>query len=102
QKEKITALVQEYRSAQQKAMMSAFTGLRGRRGQNGNGGDTAAPPAPSTPEEVQAKLKAASEEVEKARKALGEKVLQQLSDQQNNQWQSLLGKPFIFRKLDTE
>src|SRR5579871_3621117 len=50
-------------------------------------GEIQSPPA--TPAERQAKLEAAQKEIEKARKALGEKALKGITDEQRAQWSTL-------------
>jgi hypothetical protein len=55
------------------------------------------PPLPSTPAEMQVKLEQAKKEIEKARKALGDKALNTLTPEQRRQWNGLTGKPFPFR-----
>ncbi|HLK61549.1 MAG TPA: hypothetical protein VKU00_33685 [Chthonomonadaceae bacterium] len=55
---------------------------------------------PSTPAERQARMEVAQKEIEKARKALGERALKGITDEQHAQWSTLTGKPFTFRTND--
>ncbi len=107
QKEKLAALLQEFRQAQQKAMQTAFAAMRPPQPPAPNADGSTPPPAPQArpnPMEMQARFRAAQQQVEqqmeKVRKGLSEKALAVLTDEQRQRWQTLQGKPFLFRNLE--
>lgn len=53
--------------------------------------------SPAALEEMRQKMAQTQKEIEKLRKTLGDKALNGLSSEQRTQWNTLTGKPFIFR-----
>ncbi len=114
QHNKIMAVVLEFRQTQNKARQDAFESIfRINRPVQSNPGNNPAPPVSAPPpppppvnpaqmqqraRDLQDRIRAVSLEVEKARKAQGEKVLALLTPEQQAQWQAMQGKPFIFLK----
>ena len=99
QRSKTSTALADYLQVQVQAMQKAFTGA----GANGQGGPPqGAGPGGFNPQEMQKKMSEAmqSDEMKKARKEAEKQVLQSLTPEQKETWNSWLGKPFIFRTND--
>jgi hypothetical protein len=110
QQRQVGNIIAEYRTGQQQVMQNAFQGFggRGQRGQ-GQGGDPGAGPGGQggqggrpqfNPEEMRTRMDTAQKEVEKIRKACGDKVVLLLSAEQKQTWKAAQGKPFTFRATE--
>ena len=94
----VAGLLKEYRQEVSKRMGTGFrTVSLGQKSAGGTPSTRSENPPPTTPAEMQANMEKTAKEIEKARKALGDKALNTISSEQKAQWAALTGKPFVFR-----
>ena len=94
QKQQITALLEQYRTAQQKKFAEVNAAFPAQRGTTVS--TAAAPDIKALTEDIAA----GHESLAKTRQELGTKALTLLTPEQQAQWKTLQGKAFVFRKRD--
>jgi hypothetical protein len=99
QNTKVTKALNEYVQVQGEAMMKAFSGLAAGGFNPGAGGRPGGGDPQQMQKDLQKKMTEAmqSDDLKKARKASEKTVLDALTPEQKETWNSWLGKPFTFR-----
>jgi hypothetical protein len=96
---KVFDLLKEYRQevSKQFSLGVKTAGFNSKQGADSPSASNKNSAPAATQAEMQAKMEKAKKEIEKARRALGEKALKTLDDEHRAQWSTLTGRPFQFR-----